>query len=213
MTGTADVHAHALVLAMDYRVPDPGKVWPLLQKRKDALARLGAHHVLVYTSTEDHGRVMVTMALRSKEPILEVLRSRVFLDWFDAVGLEDIPAIFAGETVDKVTDRRDRPDTEPPGVIVAAITPVEDVPALIAGSARRWTASPRREFARSGSSRPSTTSTKPDPAGDRQRGRRQTAWVDHPDSAAEWMAGTGIGAYPPVFVGRLQHMMRIDENV
>lgn len=37
-------------------------------------------------------------------------------------------------------------------------------------------------------------------------------WIDHPDSVAEWMASSGVGAYPPVFVGRLAHLMRLDEN-
>lgn len=211
MTGTADVHAHALVLAMDYRVPDPGKVWPLLQKRKDALARLGAHHVLVYTSTEDHGRVMVTMALRSREPILEVLRSRVFLDWFDAVGLEDIPAIFAGETVDKIVIA-EAAGTEPAGVIVAAIAAVEDVPSLIAGvhsALDRFAAAGIRAirvFGAFDDEHEVFILQEIDNEAD------ATHWVNNPDSAAEWMTGTGIGAYPPVFVGRLQHMMRIDEN-
>lgn len=211
MTGTADVHAHALVLAMDYRVPDPGKVWPLLQKRKDALARLGAHHVLVYTSTEDHGRVMVTMALRSREPILEVLRSRVFLDWFDAVGLEDIPAIFAGETVDKIVIA-EAAGTEPAGVIVAAIAAVEDVPSLIAGvhsALDRFAAAGIRAirvFGAFDDEHEVFILQEIDNEAD------ATHWVNDPDSAAEWMTGTGIGAYPPVFVGRLQHMMRIDEN-
>ena len=211
MTGTADVHAHALVLAMDYRVPDPGKVWPLLQKRKDALARLGAHHVLVYTSTEDHGRVMVTMALRSREPILEVLRSRVFLDWFDAVGLEDIPAIFAGETVDKIVIP-EAAGTEPPGVIVAAIAAVEDVPSLIAGvhsALDRFAAAGIRAirvFGAFDDEHEVFILQEIDNEAD------ATHWVNNPDSAAEWMTGTGIGAYPPVFVGRLKHMMRIDEN-
>ncbi|HTY27213.1 MAG TPA: fatty-acid--CoA ligase, partial [Mycobacterium sp.] len=50
---------------MDYRVPDPGKVWPVLQRSKAALASLGAHYVLVYTSTREQGRVMVTISLRS----------------------------------------------------------------------------------------------------------------------------------------------------
>ena len=40
-----------MVIASDYRVPTPDRVWPLLQRRKSALAGIGAHHVLVYTST------------------------------------------------------------------------------------------------------------------------------------------------------------------
>ncbi|HZU46411.1 MAG TPA: fatty-acid--CoA ligase, partial [Mycobacterium sp.] len=37
-------------------------------------------------------------------------------------------------------------------------------------------------------------------------------WIDHPDAAAEWMDGAGRGAYPPMFIGRFLHMMRIDET-
>ncbi len=36
--------------------------------------------------------------------------------------------------------------------------------------------------------------------------------MDQPDSVAEWMTGSGVGAYPPIFVGRLEHIMRLDEN-
>ena len=38
----------------------------------------------------------MTIGVRSREPIVELLRSRVFFDWFDAVGVEDFPAVFAG---------------------------------------------------------------------------------------------------------------------
>ena len=92
---------HSMVIASDYRVPDPTKVWPLLERNKSALADIGAHHVLVYTSTHDYGRVLVMIGVHSREPIVELLRSRVFFDWFDAVGVDDIPAVFAGEIVDR----------------------------------------------------------------------------------------------------------------
>lgn len=39
--------ANSLVLVSDYRVPDPSSVWPLLQRRTEALADMGVHHVLV----------------------------------------------------------------------------------------------------------------------------------------------------------------------
>ena len=93
---------HSLVLASDYRVPNPDRVWPLLERRQDALADLGAHHVLVYASTTEPGRVLVMIAIHAREPVLELLRSRVFFDWFDAVGVEDIPAVFAGEVVERL---------------------------------------------------------------------------------------------------------------
>ncbi|HXL62671.1 MAG TPA: fatty-acid--CoA ligase, partial [Mycobacterium sp.] len=46
----------SLVIASDYRVPDPMRVPPLLEKRKSALAEIGAHHVVVHGSTLDPGR-------------------------------------------------------------------------------------------------------------------------------------------------------------
>ena len=98
---SADPRSHSMVIASDYRVADPEQVWPLLTRRRSALAGIGAHHVLLYTSTHDHGRVLVTIGVRSREPIVELLRSRVFFDWFDAVGVDDIPAVFAGEIVER----------------------------------------------------------------------------------------------------------------
>lgn len=41
-----------------------------------------------------------------------------------------------------------------------------------------------------------------------EAGARQ--WIEHPDAAAEWMSGAGVGAYPPLFVGRFFDMMRIE---
>jgi heme-degrading monooxygenase HmoA len=35
-------------------------------------------------------------------------------------------------------------------------------------------------------------------------------WIKHPDVVAHWMTGAGVGAYPPLFVGKLVGMMRID---
>ncbi|OBG96548.1 hypothetical protein A9X05_06445 [Mycobacterium sp. E3298] len=37
-------------------------------------------------------------------------------------------------------------------------------------------------------------------------------WIEHPDAAAEWMSGAGVGPYPPVFVGRFSNMMRIEAD-
>ncbi len=117
-----------MVIASDYRVPDPTRVWPLLERNKSALADIGAHHVLVYTSTHDYGRVLVMIGVHSREPIVELLRSRVFFDWFDAVGVDDIPAVFAGEIVDRFVAAPATPPTPAaPGVVVAAIASVDDV--------------------------------------------------------------------------------------
>jgi len=197
-----------MVIASDYRIPDPTQVWPLLERRKSALADIGAHHVLVYTSTHDYGRVLVMIGVHSREPIVKLLRSRVFFDWFDAVGVEDIPAVFAGEIVDRFVVQPSAPGA--PGVVVAAITSVDDVSTLTAevrsamdrftaaGVQKTWVFQAfdddhevliLQEFA------------------DEDGARR---WIEHPDAAAQWMPRAGMGAYPPLFVGQFFDMMRIE---
>jgi hypothetical protein len=89
---------------------------------------------LVYTSTHDYGRVLVMIGVHSREPIVELLRSRVFFDWFDAVGVDDIPAVFAGEIIDRFVPAPAATPSTPGalGVVVAAIASVDDVSTLTA---------------------------------------------------------------------------------
>ncbi|WP_134430636.1 fatty-acid--CoA ligase [Mycobacterium ulcerans] len=202
---------HSMVIASDYRVPDPTRVWPLLERNKSALADIGAHHVLVYASTHDYGRVLVMIGVHSREPVVELLRSRVFFDWFDVVGVDDIPAVFAGEIVDRfVVGASGSGAAAAPGVVVAAIASVDDVATLIAEVApamERFVAAGIRKTwvfqAFDDSHEVLILQEFPD----EQRARE---WIDHPDAAAQWLRGAGIGAYPPLFVGRLSEMMRID---
>ena len=200
-----------MVIASDYRIPDPTRVWPLLERNKAALADIGAHHVLVYTSTRDHGRVLVMIGVHSREPIVELLRSRVFFDWFDEAGVEDIPAVFAGEIVDRFIAQ---PPTTPaaPGVVVAAIASVNDVSLLtseVSTAIDRFTTAGIRKTwvfqAFDDDHEVLILQEFPD---------EETArdWIDHPDAAAQWMSGAGIGAYPPLFVGRFFDMMRIEAD-
>ncbi|WP_374024479.1 fatty-acid--CoA ligase [Mycobacterium sp. HNNTM2301] len=207
----SDGDIHSMVIASDYRVPDPSRVWPLLERRKAALADIGAHHVLVYTSTHDHGRVLVMIGVHSREPIVELLRSRVFFEWFDAAGVDDIPAVFAGEIVDRFVPE---PPASPqaPGVVVVAIASVHDVSTLtaeMASAADRFVAAGIRKMwifqAFDDEHEVLIMSELPD----EESARR---WIDHPDVAAEWMAGAGMGAYPPLFVGRFTNMMRIEAD-
>lgn len=74
--------------------------------------------------------------MHSHEPIVELLRSRVFFDWFDTAGVEDIPAVFVGEIVDSfVVWLPPGPSAlGAPGVVVAAIASVDDVSTLTAGN-------------------------------------------------------------------------------
>ena len=204
---SADPRSHSMVIASDYRVADPEQVWPLLTRRRSALAGIGAHHVLLYTSTHDPGRVLVTIGVRSREPIVELLRSRVFFDWFDAVGVDDIPAVFAGEIV----ERFGSVGQSAPGVVVAAMSAVDDVPSLtheIRGALPRFEAAGIRETRLFQAFDDSHEVMILQDLDDENHARR---WIEHPDTAAPWIDGAGKGAYPPVFVGKFFDMMRIDE--
>jgi hypothetical protein len=198
-----------MVIASDYRVPNPERVWPLIQRSESALAGIGAHHVLVYTSTHDYGRVLVTIGVRSREPIVELLRSRVFFDWFDAVGVEDIPAVFAGEIVERFSSGSPSQPTAP-GVVIAAIASVDNVSILTAeirGALSRFQTAGIREtrvFKAFDDGHEVLILQEID---DEDAARR---WIKHPDVVARWMTGAGVGAYPPLFVGKLVGMMRID---
>lgn len=200
---------HSLVLTTDYRVPDPARVWPLLQRRRDDLAALGAHHVFVYTSTTDPERVLVTIALHTREPVAELLRSRTFFEWFDEVGVEDLPAVFAGELVERF-DFVEGPGAPPSGVIVAGIMVVDDP-----GAFRLRVRQSRELFVKAGIRRVRIFEAFDDPdeimfvheLADEESARR---WLRRPDIAAEWFSDAGVGAYPPAFVGRFAHVMRIE---
>jgi hypothetical protein len=200
---------HSMVIASDYRVPDPSRVWPLLERSKAALSEIGAHHVLVYTSTHDYGRVLVMIGVHSREPIVELLRSRVFFDWFDTAGVEDIPAVFAGEIIDRFISEPQSPSAAP-GVVVAAIASVDDVAMLTAevGSAidRFAAAGIRKTWVfRAFDDDHEVLILQEFP--DEQSARE---WIEHPDAAAQWMNRAGAGAYPPLFVGQMFDMMRIE---
>ena len=200
---------HSLVLTTDYRVPDPTRVWPLLQRRRDGLAALGAHHVFVYTSTTDPGRVLVSIALDTREPVAELLRSRAFFEWFDAVGVEDLPAVFAGELIERF-DFVEDPAAAPPGIVVVGITVVDDAEAF-----RVHVRQTRDAFSEAGIRRVRIFEAFDDPneimflheLSDAETAER---WLRRPDVAAEWVSDAGVGAYPPLFVGRLAHMLRIE---
>lgn len=202
---------HSLVLASDYRVSRPDRVVALLTSRKDALADLGAHHVLVYESTSEPGRVLVMIAIHTREQVLELLRSRTFFEWFDAVGVEDIPAVFAGELVERLELDADA-STSVPEVMVSMVTPVEDL-----ANMRAHVLATGPEFGSAGVRKLLMFSAFDDPCeimmllqiDDEEHAQ---TWLRYSDLAHEWLGKAGIGAYPPVFVGRFRGMIRIDET-
>lgn len=233
-----DPLARSLVLVTDYRVPDPARVWPLLQRHRDNLAHLGAHHVLVYTSTVDPGRVLAVMAIHAAQPVVDLLRDEAFMAWFDAVGVSDIPAVFAGSLVERIDlagpsslteppgslggsgftspppARRPTPAslTEPPGVVVAAVAEVGDTQALIS-----HVHATEKHFAAAGIRKILIFQAFDNPReifmlqeADDELGAGQ--WINEPEFASEWITRAGVGIYPPVFVGRLEQLMRVGQE-
>lgn len=201
---------HSLVLTTDYRVPDPSRVWPLLQRRRDELATLGAHHVFVYKSTTDPERVLVTIVLETREPVAELLRSRAFFEWFDAVGVEDLPAVFAGELIERF-DFVAEPQTAP-GVVVVGIMVVDDATAF-----HDHVRHARDSFLKAGIRRVRIFEAFDDAhevmfLHELSDDESMTDWLRRPDVAAEWFSDAGVGAYPPLFIGKLAHTMRIGDT-
>jgi hypothetical protein len=156
------------------------------------------------------GRVLVTIGIRHQQPIRELLRNRVIFEWFDQAGLDDIPAVFAGEIVEKIhTDDRP-PEREVAGTIVAALSSVDDVSNL-----RAQVHSGLESLNRAGVRKIWIYQAFDDEREvmilqelvDEDHARH---WLEHPDPSAEWMSNAGLGPYPPPFVGSLSHIMTIE---
>jgi hypothetical protein len=203
---------HSLILACDFRVEDIERMWQWLSKRRDNLASIGAHHVVVYTSIWEPGRVLVTIGIRHPRSVRDILRSPALFEWFDIAGLDDIPPIFGGEVVEKIDLYEPSPEDHVGRIVVGVMSSVDNVTDLMAkihdGLDR---------FKRGGVRKIWVYRALDDGREvmilqeiDNEINARQ--WIDHPDAAAEWMSKAGFGAYPTQFVGRFAHLMAIDEK-
>ena len=213
----------SLVLAADYRVPDFDHWWAALAGDLPRLPGLGAHHVVVYRSLADASRVFVTIGVAGRGPVDTLLRSPVMLSWFDSAGVDEIPPMFAGEVVEKLDlgPQAGQPGGAEPGaslaadvatpgaVIVAAIAPVgrlegpeglDRLRASVHGAVTRLAASGVRRF---WIYRALDDQAEVMILQEMATERQAEQWIRHPDAAAAFMAEAGVGAYPPLFVGRL----------
>ena len=197
----------SLVLAADYRVPDFDHWWAALAGDLPRLPGLGAHHVVVYRSLADASRVFVTIGVAGRGPVDILLRSPVMLSWFDSAGVDEIPPMFAGEVVEKLDlDPRAGPSATPGAVIVAAIAPVgrlegaDRLRASVHAAAARLAASGVQRF---WIYRALDDQAEVMILQEMATERQAEQWIRHPDAAAAFMAEAGVGAYPPLFVGRL----------
>jgi hypothetical protein len=203
---------HSLILACDFRVDDVERMWKWLKRHRDGLASIGAHHVVLYTSIWEPGRVLVTIGIRHPRSIREVLRSPAIFDWFDISGADDIPPIFGGEVVEKIDLYGTSSEEHVGRVVVGVMSSVDDVPALMVkvhdGLER---------FKRGGVRKIWVYRALDDGHEvlilqeiENEFSARQ--WIDRPDAAAEWMSNAGLGAYPAHFVGKFAHLMSIEEQ-
>ena len=209
----SEYQLHSLILAADYRVDDVEKMWSGLKAKKSHLGDISAHHVVLYTSIWEPGRVLITIGVTQANSVREVLRSPVIFELFDVSGVDDIPAIFAGEVVEKIDLDDAGADDTVASVIVGVVTTVADVPTLMlkvhdatdrfrsAGVQKVWV---YRAF---------------DDGHEVlilqqiETEAQARAWIDHPDAAAaDWMTAAGMGAYPSVFVGKFAHLMSVGEG-
>ena len=208
MAGSAVVHS--FVFAVEFRIAESARVGPVLAHHEESLRDLGAQYAFVYESIAETGKVLVVIGVRTEQPLLNLLRSPYFFEWFDAVGVDDLPAVFAGETV----ERFDLGDPPEPGteVVVAAVLKVDGVDEFT-----RRARESLSDFARSGIRR-TLVYRAFDTPGEvlflQQLASASTAsrWVARSDIASEWLAAAGVGGYPPVFVGRFVHAMRLAET-
>jgi heme-degrading monooxygenase HmoA len=198
---------YSLVLALDYRVNGVERRWASINERTARLAGIGVHHVVLYVSINEPDRVLVTMGIRHRRSVTDVLRSPAMFEWFDMDGVDDIPAVFAGEVVKKI-DLAGTEESEA-AVIIGAVSTVGDVYELMAkvhsGLDRFREAGVRKVwlYRAFDDEHEVMTLMELDSLPSAQR------WIDHPDAAAEWMSGTGIGAHPSLFVGQLAHVMTL----
>ncbi|WP_166905102.1 fatty-acid--CoA ligase [Mycobacterium sp. DL440] len=203
---------HSLILSCDFRVDDVDQMWKWMRKHRSGLLSIGAHHVVLYKSIWEPGRVLVTIGIRHARSIRDVLRSPAIFEWFDISGVEDIPPIFGGEVVEKIDLTEPSPETHVAGVIVGAVATVDDVPTLM-----RKVHDGLERFEQGGIRKIWVYQALDDgqevmilqEVSDEISARQ---WIDHPDAAAEWMTTAGFGAYPSLFVGKLAYIMNVDEQ-
>jgi hypothetical protein len=198
---------HSLILACDFTVDDIERMWSWIQQQRESLANIGTRNLVVYQSVRESGRILVTTGIRRPRAIRDILRSPKLLEWFDVAGVQDVPPIFGGEMVEKIAMAGQETHKPENAVVLGVISSVSDVTALVA---RVRAAS--EQFRRAGVRKVWIYRALDDGQEvlileelDSEANARK--WIDAPDAAAEWMSGAGLGAYPPMFVGRFAHQL------
>src|SRR6476661_4482823 len=197
----------SLVLAADYRIADYDGWWAAISNDLPALRRLSAHHLVIYRSLQHDDRVFITIGIHDRRPMEELLRSPEVFSWFDAAGVDEIPPIFAGEVIEKLSLGDNTRFHGAAPVIVAGIVPIEDFDrfwAWVHGDVDRLAAAGVRQFW--------TYRALDDPIEYMMLQEIETQaqaerYIARSDNVARWMSRAGVGVYPPLFIGRLVEMV------
>jgi len=204
--------SHSSILACDFTVDDVDRMWDWIQHQHEALASIRTRHLVIYTSLWEPGRMLVTTGIGRHQSIRKILQSPKIFEWFDVAGIEDVPPIFGGEVVEKI-DLTDGSSTTPEdAVVVGVISTVNDVTALVAHvheAAERFRRAGVRNvwiYRAFDDGREVMILEEIDSEANVRK------WIDKPDAAAEWMSRAGLGAYPPMFVGKLAHLMTVGSS-
>ncbi len=197
----------SLVLGTNHAVADFDSWLQRLDQHPASIARTAAHHVVIYRSMADPNDVFVTVGLRAYEPIDAYLRSPRLIEWFDAAGLDTIPPIFVGQTVEKLDLRETESEAGDPGVVVASIGRVDDIERMrhrvaekidgirAAGVLRFWMYQALDDVGEVMLLQELDSE------------RHARGWIRHRDAWAAFISGPGFGVYPSIFIGKLVRMI------
>jgi hypothetical protein len=193
----------SLVLATEYRVANFDRWRTKVSKDLSALGRFSAHHLVIYRSIEQEDRVFVTIGIHDRRRLEALLSSPEVFSWFDAAEVDEIPPIFAGEVIEKLSlvEATAFHGTSP--VVVAGVVPIEDfdrfwafvhaeVDGIAAAGVRQW-------WTYRALDDPVEVMILQEIASEAQAER----WLSHPENVSRWMSRAGVGVYPPLFVGRV----------
>jgi len=206
----SDLEMSSIVLAWDHHVTDAERMWSLIAERQSHLAGIGARHVVMYSAVSEPNRVLVTIGIRQRCSVEELLRSPAVFEWFDLAGVEDIPALFVGEVLEKIDVLGEASGDTHPGVIVGVVTTIDDVADLIAKVHRDLhliaSVGVRKIWIYGAVDDGQEVLILQDIGSEHKAWR----WTDYPDELAAWMSGPRPGPYPPVFVGKVAHVMNVE---
>ena len=203
----------SLVLATSYQVADFDRWWATIALDLPILKRLSAHHLVVYRSIEYDDRVFVTIGVHDRRPLPGLIGSPAILSWFDVAGVEEIPPIFAGQVIEKLSLVGDTAFHGGSPVVVAGIVQIEDFDRfwsyVRADTERIADRGVTQYWAYRALDNPVEVMILQEIATEVQAKR----WITGRENVEQWMSRAGVGVYPPLFVGRLIDVLDVSAAV